>query len=344
MKYELLGKSGLRVSEVCLGAMTFGEERSWGTPKAESRRIFDAFIAAGGNFIDTANYYAKGTSERYLGEFIKAARDQFVLSTKYSASTDPTDLNAGGNQRKNMVRAVEASLKRLNTDYIDLYWLHAWDGITPTEEVMRAFDDLVRAGKVLYIGISDTPAWVVSEANMLAEMRGWTRFVGLQIPYSLIERTVERDLLPMAQAGNLAVTCWGALGAGVLTGKYSGMAGEASHNRGELGNDRFTKRNIQIADEVVSIAKELDRSPSQIALAWVRQQPYQRLIPILGARTLPQLEDNLGYLKCALNAEHLERLDQVSNIEKGFPYSLLESGRLRKNNILANRLDELDKI
>lgn len=338
MNYTLLGKSGLRVSEVCLGAMTFGEDSGWGASKEESRQVFEAFTAVGGNFIDTANIYNSGTAECYLGEFVKAQRDQFVLATKYSISSNPGDPNAGGNQRKNMMQAVEASLKRLNTDYIDLYWMHAWDMITPIDEVMRSFDDLVRAGKVLYIGISDTPAWVVSEANMLAELRGWTRFIGLQIPYSLIDRTVERDLLPMARAGSLTVTAWGAIGSGVLTGKYSGKAGEPVHSRGELGNDRLTERNLQIASEVLAIAAEQDRPPSQIALAWVRQQPHE-VIPILGARTLSQFNENIGYLNCKLSAEQLTRLDQVSAIDMGFPYSLLESKRFKTMNRLANVLD-----
>src|SRR5258708_4363151 len=218
MRFKLLGNSGLRVSELCLGTMTFGEDWGWGSSKEESRQVYDAFIEAGGNFIDTANIYTNGTSERLLGEFIADARARIVLATKYTNSAAVNDANSGGNHRKNMVQALEASLKRLKTDYIDLYWLHIWDSLTPIEETMRAFDDLVRAGKILYAGISDAPAWVVSRANTLAELRGWTPFVGLQIEYSLIERTPERDLLPMARALDIGVTAWSPLAGGVLTG------------------------------------------------------------------------------------------------------------------------------
>ena len=221
MRYKLLGKSGLKVSELCLGAMTFGDDWGWGSSKDESRKIYDAFVAAGGNFIDTADLYTNGTSEKFLGEFMTSDRERIVLATKYTNSAPGTDPNAAGNQRKNMMQSVEASLKRLNTDYIDLYWLHVWDFLTPVEEVMRAFDDLIRQGKVLYIGISDAPAWVVSRANTLAELRGWSQFVGLQVEYSLIERTCDRELLPMAREMDLAVTVWSPLAGGLLTGKYA---------------------------------------------------------------------------------------------------------------------------
>jgi aryl-alcohol dehydrogenase-like predicted oxidoreductase len=193
MNYQLLGRSGLRVSDLCLGTMTFGEDWGWGAAKDEARKIYDGFREAGGNFIDTANLYTNGASERFVGEFIAGCREEVVVATKYTNAAPGKDANAGGNQRKNMAQAVEASLRRLGTDYLDLYWLHIWDQITPAEEVMRAFDDLVRAGKVLYIGVSDAPAWVVAKSNTLAELRGWTRYVGLQIEYSLLERTVERE-------------------------------------------------------------------------------------------------------------------------------------------------------
>src|SRR4029450_10775543 len=220
MRYKLFGRTGVRVSELCLGTMTFGEDWGWGAPKDESRKIFDAFVQAGGNFIDTANNYTNGTSEKFIGEFTKGDRDHFVIATKYTLNEFATDPNFGGNHRKNMRRSVEGSLKRLATDHIDLLWLHMWDGMTPVEEVMRALDDLVRAGKVLYVGISDTPAWVVSQANTLAELRGWTPFVGPQVPYSLVERAPERELLPMAQALELTVTSWGPLGGGPLHTRY----------------------------------------------------------------------------------------------------------------------------
>ncbi|MDP4163375.1 MAG: aldo/keto reductase, partial [Bacillota bacterium] len=208
MKYKLLGKSGLRVSELALGTMTFGEDWGFGASKEESQKIFNAFVEAGGNFIDTAVNYTNGTSEKYVGEFIREQREQFVLATKYTLNTRPNDPNGGGNHRKNLVQSVEKSLKQLQTDYIDLLWLHAWDFMTPVEEVMRALDDLVRAGKILYVGISDTPAWIVSQANTLASLRGWTPFIGLQVEYNLLQRTPERDLLPMARALDIGVTAW----------------------------------------------------------------------------------------------------------------------------------------
>jgi len=221
MRYKLFGKSGLRVSELCLGTMTFGPNWGWGADKAEAKNIFDAYASAGGNFIDTANRYTDGTAESYLGEFLAPDRDHFILATKYSLYDRKDDPNFSGNHRKNMIRSLEGSLKRLNTDFIDIFWLHAWDFMTPVEEIMRGLDDLVKAGKVLHLGISDTPAWVVSQANTLADLRGWTAFTGLQFEYSLVERTPERDLMPMARAFGMAMTPWGILGAGVLSGKYN---------------------------------------------------------------------------------------------------------------------------
>ena len=281
MRYKLFGKSGLRVSELALGTMTFGEDWGWGASREESRKIFDAFAEAGGNFIDTANRYTNGTSEKFVGEFIASERGHFVLATKYSLFTRHGDPNAAGNQRKNMVQSLEASLKRLNTDYIDVYWVHAWDFMTPVEEVMRALDDMVRAGKILYVGISDTPAWIVSRANMLAELRGWTPFVGLQIRYSLLDRAVERDLLPMARTLDIAVTPWGALGTGILSGKYNREGGS-----GRVSTwGPIDPKKLAIAEEVIKIADEIGRTPSQVALNWVRQQPGV-IIPIVGAKTL----------------------------------------------------------
>lgn len=221
MRYKLLGRSGLRVSELALGTMTFGTEWGFGVGKDESRRMFDAFAEAGGNFLDTANAYTEGTSEKYVGEFIASDREHWIVATKYTMATRPNDPNFVGNHRKNMIQSVEGSLRRLDTGYIDLYWVHAWDFLTSVEEVMRGLDDLVRQGKVVYVGVSDTPAWVVSRANTLAELRGWSPFVALQIRYSLIDRTAERDLLPMARALDLAVTPWSVVGAGVLSGKYN---------------------------------------------------------------------------------------------------------------------------
>ena len=326
MRYKLLGRSGLRVSELCLGTMTFGEDWGWGASKEVCRTIFDAFAAAGGNFVDTSNNYTNGTSEKFVGEFIASDRERFVVATKYTLSKRKEDPNAGGNHRKNMMQAVEASLKRLGTDYIDLYYLHMWDHTTPVEEVMRAFDDLVRAGKVLYVGISDAPAWVVSRGNAIAELRGQSAFAAVQIPYSLIERSPEREFLPMAEALGLAVTTWGTLASGVLSGKFTGKERPAGTRLGdnEWGRAALTERSLAIAAEVDRVAREVDRSSSQVALAWVRAQQRGNLIPILGARRLAQLEDNLGALTLALSGEHLERLDAASRIERGFPLDLLE--------------------
>lgn len=325
MRYKLLGKSGLRVSELCLGTMTFGLEWKWGAPKAESRRIFDIFRAAGGNFIDTADLYTNGTSERFLGGFMAGHREEVVLATKYTLCNPGNDPNAAGNHRKNMVQSVEASLKRLKTDYIDLYWLHIWDFMTPIEEVMRAFDDLVRQGKVLYAGISDTPAWIVARANTLAELRGWTPFVALQVEYSLIERAPERELLPMARALDLAVTPWSPLGGGILSGKYLKKGGRSRDAKRGLQPDA---RKNRISQAVEGVAKEIGRSPAQVALAWLRQQPGV-VIPIIGARTPAQLKDNLRSVDLTLEEPQLKRLDEASRIEMGFPHDFFKSEMVR---------------
>jgi aryl-alcohol dehydrogenase-like predicted oxidoreductase len=326
MRYKLLGKSGLRVSELCLGTMTFGEDWGWGSSREESRKIFDAFLETGGNFIDTANLYTNGTSEAYLGEFMQGQRERIVLATKYTNSAPVNDPNAGGNQRKNMMQSIEGSLKRLKTDYIDLYWLHIWDAMTPVEEVMRAFDDLVRQGKVLYVGVSDAPAWWVAQANTLAQLHGWTPFVGLQIEYSLIERSPERELLPMAQAFGLTVTAWSPLAGGVLTGKHLSQSGQLKAPAGTRfevsGMEQFANysdRSKTIAQEVLAIATQVGRSPAQVALAWLRQLA-QPIIPIIGARKLNQVQDNLACLDLKLDTAQLERLDKVSKIELGFPH------------------------
>jgi len=289
MRYKLLGNSGLRVSELCLGTMTFGEDWGWGSDKEESRAVFQAFAEAGGNFLDTANIYTNGTSETLVGEFVKGDREKWVIATKYSLNTRPGDVNACGNHRKNLFQAVEASLKRLGTDYIDLLWLHIWDSLTPIEEVMRAFDDLVRMGKVLYIGISDSPAWIVSQANTLATLRGWTPFIGLQIEYSLKERTPERELLPPFQ---------------------------------------IFDRDLKIAETVLEIAREIGKSPAQVALNWLRNRPNP-IIPIIGARRLSQLQDNLACVDFNLTGEQLQRLDNISAISLGFPQELLASQFVR---------------
>jgi aryl-alcohol dehydrogenase-like predicted oxidoreductase len=329
MQYRLLGNSGLRVSEAALGTMTFGDDWGWGAAKYEARKVYDAFREAGGNFIDTANLYTNGTSESFLGEFMEGHRQSVVLATKYTNAFPGTDPNAAGNQRKNMMQAVEASLKRLKTDYIDLYWVHIWDQITPVEEVMRGLDDLVRAGKVLYTGISDAPAWWIAQANTLAHLRGWSPFIGLQIEYSLIERTVERELIPMAKALNIGVTAWSPLAGGVLTGKYHGHGGSSASpgEPGRMNNDMAKdfmpepERTDRILGAVKSVSDETGHSMAQVALAWLRYRPVP-VIPIIGARKLSQFQDNLVSFDLTLSADQLKTLDEASRIELGFPYDM----------------------
>jgi aryl-alcohol dehydrogenase-like predicted oxidoreductase len=343
MRYKLLGNSGLRVSELCLGTMTFGEIWGWGSSKDESREILDAFFEAGGNFIDTANIYTNGTSESLLGEFLKADRDRAVLATKYTNSMPGADPNAGGNQRKNMMRSVEASLKRLQTDYIDLYWVHIWDQITPIEEMMRALDDLVRQGKLLHVGVSDMPAWAVARANTLAEWKNWTPFVGLQIEYSLIERTVERELLPMAEALGLGVTAWSPLAGGVLTGKYAeGQAAPDARMNSEMMKAfaRDNERTRAVVAQVRAVSREVGRSSAQVALAWLRQRPIP-IIPIIGARRLEQFRDNLACLNLTLNEAQLGRLDAASRVELGFPHDLYALDRV-KGMVYGGMRDRID--
>ena len=332
MRYKLLGKSGLRVSELCLGAMTFGEEWGWGSSKDESRKVYEAFIEAGGNFVDTANKYTDGTSEKFVGEFIAAHREKIVLATKYTLSMNPTDPNASGNHRKNMIQSVEASLNRLNTDYIDLLWVHAWDPLTPLEEVMRALDDLVRSGKVFYVGLSDAPAWIVSRANTMADLRGWSAFAGIQIRYNLIDRTAERELLPMARALDIGVTAWSPLAGGVLTGKYSqdNNGPKRYEPDGPIGKLMLTPQNLSTAEKVNEIAATAGRTPSQLALRWLLQQNDRGvIIPIIGARNLAQIEDNLGCLDFEIGEKELEQLDSLSKIEPGFPDNFLNTDMAR---------------
>src|SRR6202035_4916498 len=329
MNYQLLGKTGLRVADFCLGTMTFGDDWGWGAAKDEARKIYDYYREQGGNFVDTANLYTDGTSEKFLGEFISGHRSEVVLATKYTNAAAGKNPNAAGNHRKSMVEAVEASLKRLQTDYIDLYWVHIWDQITPVGEVMRRLDDLVRKGKVLYVGISDAPAWWIAQANTLAHLRGWSPFVGLQIEYSLIERTVERALLPMAKALNIGVTAWSPLAGGVLTGKYHGHGGSSASpgEPGRMNNDMSKdfmpepKRTERIIAAVKSVSDETGRSMAQVALAWLRYRPVP-VIPIIGARKLSQFQDNLASFDVTLSADQLKTLDEASRVELGFPYDI----------------------
>ncbi len=339
MKYHLLGRSGLRVSEISLGTMTFGEEWGWGASREESRRQFELFVERGGNFIDTANRYTEGTSEKLVGEFIKSDREKFVVATKYTLSMRKGDVSFSGNNRKNMVQSLDNSLKRLGTDYVDLYWLHAWDFMTPIDEVMRSLDDVVRAGKVLYIGISDTPAWIVSIANTLADLRGWTPFVALQIEYSLLQRTPERDLLPMAKALDLAVTPWGVLGGGALSGKYSRAQNDPNvAGRVKPDSARRSERAMRIAAVVDQIADEVGRPSVQVALNWARQRE-QVVVPIIGARTAVQLRDSLDALSWELSADQITRLDAASEIDLGFPHDFLKQPPI--SNLVTSEMGHL---
>jgi aryl-alcohol dehydrogenase-like predicted oxidoreductase len=321
MRYTLLGQSGLRVSELALGTMTFGTDWGWGASESESAKQFELFAEAGGTLIDTANRYTNGSAETILGDLLAADRDHFVVGTKYSLNTRDGDLNAGGNHRKNLVQALEASLRRLRTDYVDVLWLHAWDYLTPAEEVMRSLDDQVRLGKVLYLGISDTPAWVVAQLQTMAAVRGWSVFTGLQIEYSLVQREVERELIPMARGLGLGVVAWGPLGAGVLSGKYaSGSPGRQTQER-RLPDPDPTR--LAIAQTVADVAGELGLSSAVVALAWLRAQGG--VIPILGARTAQQFADNLACLDVELPQAARARLDQASHVARGFPHDFLAS-------------------
>jgi aryl-alcohol dehydrogenase-like predicted oxidoreductase len=329
-QYRLLGRSGLRVSPLALGTMTFGEDWGWGAHADEARRIFDTYLDRGGNFIDTASNYTNGSSESLLGSFAEGRRERLVIATKYTLLTRPGDPNSSGNHRKNMLQSVETSLRRLRTDYIDLLYLHIWEGRTPVEEILRGFDDLVRAGKVLYVGISDTPAWQVSRMQAIADLRGWEPLVALQIEYSLVQRTVERELIPMARELGLGVIPWSPLAGGVLTGKYSrrdledSATGTPSGTRKQvaLAHGMLTERALDIAGAVKSIAAESGHTPAQIALAWALANPAVTA-PIIGARTLAQLEENLGALSVRLPDAAIEQLQRVSAIELGFPHELL---------------------
>lgn len=329
LKYKLLGKSGLRVSEICLGTMSLGQDWGFGADEPTSRDILSAYRDAGGNFLDTANKYHNGQTEQYIGRWLGSDRDRMVVATKYTLSTDHTDPNRSGNHRKNMMRAVEASLGRLQTDYIDLLWVHAYDGCTPYEETLRALDDLVRQGKVNYIGISDAPAWIVSASNVLAEVRGWSRFVGLQVEYNLLAREPERDLLPMAAHFDLGVTAWGPLAGGVLTGKYTrGGENDSLRKSGNAQRGRASEHGLQIARVVDGIADELGVTSTQVALAWVLARGY-RLFPIAGARKVSQIKDTLGAAGLTLPTEALKKLNEATSISLGFPHEFLASDNVQ---------------
>lgn len=336
MRYTLFGKTGLRVSELSLGAMTIGDDWGWGTGKEASARIVDAYAEAGGNFIDTANNYTDGSSERILGELLEGRRDTFVLASKYTCGIRDGDVNAAGNHRKNLIQSVEASLERLRTDRLDVLWVHARDNFTPVEEVMRALDDLVRTGKVLYVGVSDWPAWEIAQANTLAELRGWTAFAGSQLRYSLLERTPERELLPQARAFDLAVLAWAPLAAGKLTGKY--RRGEAGR-LGTTGGD-IDPREEAVISAVLEVAEQGGWSPAQVALAWLLDRPGN-VVPIIAATKESQLADNLGSVDVRLDADALTRLDEVSAVPLGFPHDFVREPAVTRN-IYGDRWTAID--
>lgn len=321
--YLTLGRSGLRVSPLCLGTMTFGEENGWGSSVEESQQILDRFIDLGGNFVDTANGYTKGHSEQIIGDHVgrdPSKRDRLVIATKFSSNLYPGDPNAGGSGRKSIVAACENSLRRLQTDYIDLYWLHNWDVHTPIDETMAALDDLVHAGKVRYVGVSDTPAWKVVEANLIARFRGWSAFIGLQIEYSLLERSVEQELVPMASEFGLGITPWSPLKNGALSGKYTRQnAGQVKADRGAYVP--LNEKTYSLIDELEVIAKAHGTSVAAVALAWVQVQSGVTST-IIGARRLTQLEANVQALDVQLTNEDLAHLDALTKPALGFPQNL----------------------
>jgi aryl-alcohol dehydrogenase-like predicted oxidoreductase len=340
MRYKPFGPgTGLRVSELALGCGTFGTRWGYGSTLDEAKRVFDGYVAAGGNFLDTADSYQVGQSEEWVGEFIAGRRDDFVLATKFTLGLkQDSKLLAVGNNRKNMVRSVEASLQRLNTDRIDLYWVHMPDGATSSEEIVRGLDDLVRAGKVLYVGLSDFPAWRVARAVTIAELRGWAPIVGLQIEYSLVERTPDRELLPMAQGLGLGVVGWSPLGGGLLSGKYRRGENGRATNFGRLIHQEDDPRKTATVDAVVAIAEENQVKPTQVALAWMATRG---VIPILGPRTPGQLAENLGATNVTLSAQQVARLDAASAVPLGFPHDML-AAKAQRERLAGGIPDQVD--
>ncbi|KAF9366666.1 hypothetical protein BGX34_011061 [Mortierella sp. NVP85] len=334
--YVLLGKSGLRVSPLSLGTMTFGEEWGFGNNKEACKKIFDTYHEKGGNFYDTANIYTNGDSERFLGEYIADKRSECVIATKYSINPATTEAlagrhtrpnpNAGGNHRKNLVETLDGSLKRLGTGYVDLLYVHLWEYRTPINEVMRALDDVVRAGKALYVAVSDTPSWVVSSANTMAEIRGLTPFIGFQTRYNLLNRSLESDIQPMCADIGIGIVPWSVLAEGFLSGKHSrDQKNTDSKRKGQVNSHLKNERNWRILDEVKTIAQECSRTPAQVAVNWILQKPGITS-PLIGARTLEQLQDNLNALEFTLSQEQMARLDHVSNpIEWPFPQDVVRN-------------------
>jgi aryl-alcohol dehydrogenase-like predicted oxidoreductase len=320
MRYRLLGRTGLRVSEIWLGTMTFGMEWGWGAPEETSARMLELYLEAGGNVIDTADVYTNGTSEEMIGKLLGDRREQVILSTKYSLTVRGDDPNGGGSHRRHLVESLERSLRRMRTDHIDLYWVHFRDELTPVEETMRALDDQVRLGKILYVAVSDWPAWEISRAHTMAELRDWSPFTAVQTQYSLLERTSERDLIPMANTLGMSVVAWSPLARGMLSGKY--LDPEATGRITVTGSHGVDPRAETVIRETMAVAEELGATPSQVAIAWLlaRSEP---VLPILGATSEEQFTENLGALDVKLTPEQIERLDAVSSIDLGFPHDWL---------------------
>ncbi len=323
--FVTLGRSGLRVSPLCLGAMTFGEDLGWGSSVEDSQKIIDRYLELGGNFIDTANFYTKSHSEKIIGDHVgkhPSRRDRLVIATKFSGNLFLGDPNGGGSGRKAILNQAEHSLRRLQTDYIDLYWLHNWDVHTPIEETMSALDDLVKSGKVRYIGVSDTPAWKIAEANVTARFRGWSASVGLQIEYSLLERSVEQELVPMARELGLGITPWSPLKSGALSGKYTRKnAGQVKADRGVFLEYALNEKTYAVVDALEEIAKARETTVARVAIAWLKAQPGVTST-IIGARRLSQLEDNVRALDVKLEASDLAKLDELTKPAFTFPQSM----------------------
>ena len=327
MDYKLLGKTGIKVSELCLGTMTFGTDWNFGSDKEESQRVFDAFVNAGGNFFDTANIYTTGTSEKYLGECMNSERDNLVIASKYSL-TESNKINLSGNSRKNMIQSVEGSLKRLGTDYIDLYYVHAWDFLVAPEELMRNLEYLLASGKILSIGVSDTPAYITSRCNTLAELRGWNQFAAYQVEYCLTERTADREIIPLCQHDDMLFCGFGPLAAGLLSGKY--LEENSDPKRMTKGvSPRLSERNLAMSAEIKALAKEIGHTPSQVAIRWAMQM-VKKSSPIFGARSLKQCEENLKVLDFSLTTEQMEKLNVISKIGPNNPNDFLQLPRLEE--------------
>ena len=342
MRYKLFGQhTGLRVSELVLGTGNFGTRWGHGTEPDEARRILDAYADAGGNFIDTADSYQFGQSEEILGDLLQGRRDDFVVATKFTQRASPKDgILVTGNSRKAMMSSVEASLKRLKTDHIDLYWVHYSDGVTPIEEIVRGFDDLVRAGKILYAGLSDFPAWRVARAATIAELRGTVPIAGLQVEHSLVERTTEQELIPAGLALGLGIVAWSPLGGGMLPGKYrQGEAGRAQGLGGKVFQAENSAQRSAVLDTVITVAEELGVSPGEVAVAWVAAKGS---LPIIGPRTVAQLESNLAAAKVRLSPEQTARLDAVSSLPPVFPYTMIhEAGTQQRS--AGGKFDLIDR-